>query len=415
MMQPERKPEIGVLYGFRALMVLLVCNFHIWQQSWLSQDFYLGESWVSYDYITRSSYLFVDGMLLLSGFLLFLPYARQSVLGTPVSPVRTFYRKRLLRIVPSYLFSVGVMLLIALIEGRYTSQDALWKDLEAHLTFTFPFWPDTLLYTPLGTALWTVAIEMQFYLIFPLLAKAVQTKPALTLSLMGAAGVGYRLLAAYRWGADSMLINQLPSFLDVFALGFIGSMLYVRLESCRGELPKAMHYLALLLFIACLPLLSGLLRAQSTASSAGLDALHVGQLSVRLPFAAVLLVMMLSATQMPKIAQRLLDNRLMRFLAAISFNLYIWHQVIASRMAAGYFPASLHSDRPMQVAFTLLCYSLSIVIAMLTTFGVEKPIASLADKIRLRRNQHERPTSCHTQPPAGTLLLQPEEGRASAD
>ena len=32
-----RKLEIGVLYGFRALMVLAVVNYHIWQQSWLSQ------------------------------------------------------------------------------------------------------------------------------------------------------------------------------------------------------------------------------------------------------------------------------------------------------------------------------------------------------------------------------------------
>ena len=28
-----RKLEIGVLYGFRALMVLAVVNYHIWQQS----------------------------------------------------------------------------------------------------------------------------------------------------------------------------------------------------------------------------------------------------------------------------------------------------------------------------------------------------------------------------------------------
>ena len=29
--------EVGVLYGFRALMVLAVVNYHIWQQSWLLQ------------------------------------------------------------------------------------------------------------------------------------------------------------------------------------------------------------------------------------------------------------------------------------------------------------------------------------------------------------------------------------------
>ena len=34
--KPE-KLEIGVLYGFRALMVLFVMNFHLWQQSWIAQ------------------------------------------------------------------------------------------------------------------------------------------------------------------------------------------------------------------------------------------------------------------------------------------------------------------------------------------------------------------------------------------
>ena len=414
-MRPEAKTEIGVLYGFRALMVLMVCNFHIWQQSWLAQGLTLGGCWVSTDFLTRSSYLFVDGMMLLSGFLLFLPYARQSVLASPVPTPRTFYRKRLLRIVPSYLFSVLVMLAVAMAEGRYATTGALLKDVFAHLTFTFLFFPDTMLYTPLGTALWTVAVEMQFYLIFPLLVRAAQKKPALTLTLMGAAGLAYRLLAAYRWGAGSMLINQLPSFLDVYALGFLGAMLYVRLDGWQGKQRTALRWLSLALFAVCLPLLGELLRMQSATSQNGLQALHVGQLLMRLPFAAVMLVCMLAASLMPRPAQRLLDNRLMRFLSTVSFNLYIWHQIIASRLAANNFPASLHSDRPLQIAFTLLCFSLSIVVSMLTTFGIEKPAVSLAHKIRLRRNQHERPTFTHPQPPTGPLLLRPEEGRASAD
>ena len=69
-----RKLEIGVLYGFRALMVLAVVNYHIWQQSWLSQRVSLLGLSTDFDFFTRSSYLFVDGMILLSGFLLYLPF-----------------------------------------------------------------------------------------------------------------------------------------------------------------------------------------------------------------------------------------------------------------------------------------------------------------------------------------------------
>ena len=101
-----RKLEIGVLYGFRALMVLAVVNYHIWQQSWLSQRVSLLGLSTDFDFFTRSSYLFVDGMILLSGFLLYLPYARQTLEGTPVPKTGRFYLNRLLRIVPSYLAAV---------------------------------------------------------------------------------------------------------------------------------------------------------------------------------------------------------------------------------------------------------------------------------------------------------------------
>ena len=105
-----RKLEIGVLYGFRALMVLAVVNYHIWQQSWLSQRVSLLGLSTDFDFFTRSSYLFVDGMLLLSGFLLFLPYARQMMERTPVPDTRRFFLNRAARILPSYLFCVLVML-----------------------------------------------------------------------------------------------------------------------------------------------------------------------------------------------------------------------------------------------------------------------------------------------------------------
>ena len=170
-----RKLEIGVLYGFRALMVLAVVNYHIWQQSWLSQRVSLLGLSTDFDFFTRSSYLFVDGMILLSGFLLYLPYARQTLEGTPVPKTGRFYLNRLLRIVPSYLAAVLLALVcFALPQGAYVTSGAMAKDVAAHLTFTFLFWPETYLYTPLNAALWTIAVEMQFYLLFPFLARAAQ-------------------------------------------------------------------------------------------------------------------------------------------------------------------------------------------------------------------------------------------------
>ena len=111
---------------------------------------------------------------------------------------------------------------------------------------------------------------------------------------------------------------------------------------------------------------------------------------------------MLTAAFLPRFLQKLLDNRLMRFLATISFNLYLWHQVIGVQLVGNLFPATLHSDPQLQRAFTLLCFAVSILAAMAATFGVEKPAARLMEKIRIRylqnkeRKNDERPSGTET-------------------
>ncbi|MCI6376332.1 MAG: acyltransferase [Clostridiales bacterium] len=421
----ERRLEIGVLYGFRALMVLLVANYHIWQQSWLPQRFTLFGQSYSFDFLTRSSYLFVDGMMLLSGFLLYLPYARQTVEGTPAPGPGRFYWKRALRIIPSYLAAVLLALcLFALPQGAYPSRGALVWDVLAHLTFTFPFWPQTYLYTPLNGALWTIAVEMQFYLLFPLLARAAQKRPALTLSLMAAAGWAYRF-CVYRFAADtSLLINQLPSFLDVYALGMLGALGYCRAQAPAAGLgPRARRALqwacAAAFAVGCVCVCQ-LLGAQSAASAQGHAALRLSQLIIRFPLAAALLLMMLAASQMPRALQKLLDNRLMRFLSVISMNLYIWHQILAVQMRQAWFPDAnaLHASAPQQRAYTVLCFSVSILVAMIATYGLEEPVARAANRMIKhfgRQKNHEGSQTGQIEQAADTVLVRAESGRAGVD
>ena len=61
--------KIPELNGLRVLLVFIVSWYHFWQQSWLTPS--IGS--YSLDYLLRAGYMPVDGTILLSGFLLFLP------------------------------------------------------------------------------------------------------------------------------------------------------------------------------------------------------------------------------------------------------------------------------------------------------------------------------------------------------
>ena len=425
----EHAPQtIGVLYGFRALMVLFVCNYHFWQQGWLGQYATLFGVSLDFDFWTRSSYLFVDGMILLSGFLLYLPHARQAAYGAPAVSAKRFYWNRLTRIAPSYLVSVLVMLFaFALPGGAYRDAASRNFDVLTHLTFTFTFFQETYLFTPINGVLWTVAIEVQFYLIFPLLVKAMRRKPALTLCAMGAVGVLFRLLVAGANVELAMWVNQLPALLDVYALGMLGAILYVRVDRWLQGLPardparRVTAVASAALFAAGCWLLAGILRLQSDGGLAGQTQLHLWQWLLRLPLALTMLLLMLSAAFMPSALQKLLDNRLMRFLATISFNLYLWHQVLSVQMARRLFPATLQSDPQLQVIFTLLCFAVSLLVAMAATFGVEQPAARRMERLRIQYHQnkekknHEGSSGTEALPPTDPLLVRAHEGSAGTD
>ena len=396
-----KRLEIGVLYGFRALMVLFVANFHLWQQSWVPQYITLFGHVISLDFWTRSSYVFVDGMILLSGFLLYLPFARQPLEGTPVPRTGEFYFRRAARILPSYLFAVlAALVLIAVPQGLYGNAGRMAHDVAAHLTFTFLFWPETYIATPLNVSLWTIAVEMQFYLIFPLLARWMQKRPALTAGGMMLAGWAYRLWAACCGMDTSMLLNQLPAFLDVYALGFLGAMAYVRIRLKMQQADRNMCLaaggLTAGLFALGLVVLTELLKVQSASGAQGYEMLRLSQMAIRLPLAVTLLVMMLSAAFWPKLLQKLLDNRLTRFLSVISFNLYIWHQVLAVEMRKAWFSdfEKLHADPKLQWAYMTLSAAVAVLAAMVMTYGLEQPAARWADRLR-RACQKQKKTPVH--------------------
>lgn len=374
--------HIPELNGLRVLLVFIVSWYHIWQQSWWTP--HVGS--YSLDFLVRAGYVPVDGTILLSGFLLFLPHARAMLLGEQLPDTRTFYQRRVMRIVPSYVFVTLLMLFAVAIpyDSYHGSAANLWKDVLMHLTFTQTFDFATYIATPIGVASWTVAIEMQAYLIFPLLAKGARKNPLGTFASMAAAALLFRCCVVWGMKEYNMVVNQLINFLDVYAMGMAASLLYVKLTMLYPQGKRRFLWQAAATAVVILAILNlaELLRDQAGAN--GQAAIQAGQMIRRPFFAFLLAVLTLALPFSVRPIRFLMGNRLMGFLAAISMNYYLMHQNIAVHLKRIGFPPSLNEmpnmapggpEKPWVYQYTALCFGLSILTAIAITFLIEKPCA----------------------------------------
>lgn len=395
--RPSAK-HIPELNGLRVLLVFIVSWYHIWQQSWWTP--HIGRT--SLDFLVRAGYVPVDGTILLSGFLLFLPHARSMLLGEKIPDTREFYQKRIMRIVPSYVFVTLLMLFAVAIpyDLYYGDLGAMLKDVLMHLTFTQTFDFATYIATPIGVASWTVAIEMQAYLIFPLLARWARKNPLGTLSSMAAIALLFRSFVVF-WMKDyNMVVNQLINFLDVYAMGMGASILYVKLTTLYPAVDKRRFIwqgAATVAIVLAFWGLTELLRDQ--AGSSGQAAIQAGQMIRRPLFASLLAVLTLALPFAVLPLRFLFGNKLMGFLAAISMNYYLMHQNIAVHLKRIQFPPAENypypnmlaggPEEPWKYQYTALCFGLSVLMAIAITFLIEKPGAWALKKGFRRLNEKQ--------------------------
>ena len=369
--------------GVRVLLIFLVSWYHIWQQSWLTP--YIGR--VSLDFLVRSGYMPVDGTIFLSGFLLFLPYIQAHKSHSPLPAPRAFYRRRIARIVPSYLFLTLVTLFaIALPWHLYSSAQEAFADIFTHLTFSFPFFYQPYQASKLGAAAWTIVIEMQMYLIFPFLARLILKRPVQTLLSMMGIAFAFRAWVFWSQSSYSMLVNQLPNFLDVYAIAIAAAWIYPaalqELEQSRH--PWILRLLATLLVIVSIWAFGVVLKGQ--ARSNGMLELQGGQM-IRRPLVALCMAGIVGGLPLSLLPLRkLFGNPIMRFLSGISMNYYLIHQTLAVHLKRLHIPPSVSElpnqvgEQPWQSQYVALCFLLSLLAAILVTYAVEKPCSRLLQR-----------------------------------
>jgi peptidoglycan/LPS O-acetylase OafA/YrhL len=368
-------------------MLFMISWYHIWQQSWLSPALHTGPIRISLEPYVRAGYMMVDGIILLSAFVLFLPYARQIAEKSAPQRIGVFYVRRASRILPSYyLYLVAMAILLPF--GSYESAGKMWTDIIRHVTFTHTFFRESYLYSPLGMIVWTLGIEAQAYLIFPLLAAAAVKKPYALWPLMIGAAFLYRGLVMRHMTEYAIMLNQLPAFLDVYAIGMGFALLYVFLAQKiqKKRLPQAVFTaLAAVMFILILSLL------RDQARESGQSAMHIGQMQRRFPLAICFGGLFLSSALSQKGLRVTLGNRFMSFAAGVTLNYYLWHPAVCQLLKRWHIPPYI-SETPHQAgetawqsSYTYLCFCLAFAVALAITYTVEKPAGKWLTQLHYRR------------------------------
>lgn len=375
--QYYQRNHIDVLDGVRAIAILIVVWFHFWQQSWLMPI--IGD--FNIDWIPRNGAILVDMMILLSGFCLFLPYARSMVYGEQAPATSTFYVKRVVRIMPSYYFSVfAVLFLFALPLKEFYSPSFMWKDIFTHVFFVNNYFYDTLVGTKLNVVLWTVAVEMQFYLIFPLLARCFQKKPVTTYCTMTLVGLlSSHLISSNFYNLNqSLYVNHAVTFLSVFANGMLGAWAYISITKDKIR-NKAEEFFYLLMTIGGLLLFKIMCEHHMNWPNG-----QQWQVKYRFHLSLVFLLILFSILMAESYFRWLLGNRVMKFIADISLNLYIWHQYIAVKLKEfripyweGDVPPNQLGDKVWMWKYQILCIVVSFVVAVAVTYFIERPMARI--------------------------------------
>jgi len=368
---PRSEARLDVLDGLRGIAILMVVWWHLWLFSWLTPYVTFGGKQYGFLLIFPGTGLMgVELFFFISGFVLFYPYARTLFEGRPLQTVKHFAQRRFLKIVPSYVLA---LLVAAPLLGQFPSvRDAVWQ-IVSHLLFIHIFWVDT--WVGINGVLWSLGVEVQFYLIFPAVCWAFRRQPVLVYIGMVAIAVVYRIIAARIDVGNYVLMGQLPAYLDLFATGMLAAYVFVWLRN-RSKAEQA-PWLATIVTagaaIGLYLLLDNMLTKIYVTNG------YAAWQAINRPFFALLLgIFTVGALFSYRLVHLVIANPLFRFLGIISYNLYLWHNVVMLYMLQHRIPmpatSDPHSDDHWKWVYTFWSLLISLVISTFVTYAIELPI-----------------------------------------
>jgi len=372
--------HVRVLDGLRGLAIAFVVLAHSGQTGY-RPELDIGRASIALFPIVVAGSLGVEMFFFLSGFVLFLPYARAMVGEGEPPTIGHFIDRRFIKIVPSYYLALLATAYFFLQPSSVAPR--LTGEVARHLAFVHTFWPESL--SSISGPFWTLGIEVQFYVLFPLIAACMRRAPVRTYLAMLAVGEGWRLyLVNFGLNEDPYWVSQLPGQIDLFGIGMISAYAFIRLRQYRSNvrLSRTATVLAICAAGAIVWFLEDLSAVTIATGEGAHQAWHNGH---RLIFGATLALLTLASIFAQAWWRAIVGNPLLVWLSVISYNLYLWNCTIVVQCAATGFPCSgnaapwsLGGDWGSRFFWSYI--AISIAIAALVTYGIERPLLRLGTR-----------------------------------
>lgn len=390
-MEPERR-LLGADF-VRACACLTVVLHHLVQRMGFSGDFaYLG--WMRIFGIIGG--LGVAMFFVLSGFLLSRPFWQALERGQPMPSLRVYALRRGARIIPGYWLALTVTFMLSFSVFGFELDGWLWLRYGAGLLLVSDWHWTTLFPVEINGPLWSIGFEVTAYVLMPLgfwliwwMAQSIR-RASMLLPLW--LGVIVLSLSAHwlfanlvqvdavnagwdhgmQGGAKAWMPRINPfSMFAIFAIGALAGGVQVRLARYRSGVFDGLSLLAFLAagWAIWLSYLGG-----------SVESFGVLGVPYEFPWLPLALGAVLAVTPSTVVIGRVLDNRIVRYLATISFGIYVWHYVVIELIAKFCFPELSRGAHGLHVFVpgSLLAIAISIVIATLSYHRLERPVINWA-------------------------------------
>jgi peptidoglycan/LPS O-acetylase OafA/YrhL len=304
-----------------------------------------------------------------------------------------FYGRRFLRIFPLYYFYlfllvIFIFLLPTLKLNALNAElgTGYFNQIWVAALYIYDFFHASAFFerSRFFTHLWSLSVEEQFYLLWPLLIFLTPRDKFKQLCL-SAIGLGFlfRLIITLIYRTQSLpfllsdpqqAVNVLPfSHLDAFAFGAYIS---------RFELPRPrLQLLILSITIPLIGLLTDFMTKGIVTSSLGYDLPMTGYYKEVWGYTLLnyLFAVLIYCVARTGLFTTLLESAPMRYLGKISYGLYVYHYGVIAIVAALFRKYGLdYSMRSPQMFFAAM--GITLLIATISFTLLEKPLINLKDK-----------------------------------